>query len=118
MSLTAPQQLIISGIISDNSNFLASSGDVRLHPGSNRTGYIDGYIFDGQIWRSLDLRSFGSISRAIGVSRQAGPVMREIASQVIRCKGMAVYYELVPPAKKRRYVFRAPSASTFLAPRY
>jgi hypothetical protein len=115
MSSTAPQQLIISGVVLDSINSFASIGDVRLHPGANRTGYIDGYIFDGRQWRSLDLKSFGSISRSFGSPGEVGPIMRKIASKVAECKAMPVYYELTNSGKKSRYVFRGVPMSTFLA---
>ncbi|XMB48705.1 hypothetical protein QQ999_22870 [Pseudomonas fluorescens] len=104
MSTTAPQELIISGVVFHGNTPFASIGDVRLHPGANKTGYIDGYIFDGQKWRSLDLESFGSASRNFGGAGAIGSVMRKIDSIVSGRKGIPVHYELAPSGKKSRYV--------------
>lgn len=118
MSSTAPQQLIISGVVFHGNTPFASTGDVRLHPGANRTGYIDGYIFDGLKWRSLDLKSFGSASRSFGESGEIGSVMRKAEYIVAGRKGMPVHYERAPSGKKSRYVFRGAPPSIFQATRY
>ncbi|QQN99139.1 hypothetical protein [Pseudomonas sp. SW-3] len=118
MSSIAPQELIISGVVFHGNTPFASIGDVRLHPGANKTGYIDGYIFDGQKWRSLDLVSFGAASRNFGGTGEIGSVMRKIDSIVSGRKGTPVHYELAPSGKKSRYVFRGTFPSKFQASWY
>jgi hypothetical protein len=105
MSNTAPQQLTISGVVLPGKPLFASIGDVRLHPGANRTSFIDAYIFDGQKWRSLDLTSLG-VARTFDGAGEIGAVMRNAASVVSSRKGMPVRYERTPSGKKSRYVFR------------
>lgn len=113
MSNTAPQQLTISGVVLSGKPLFASIGDVRLHPGANRTPFIDAYIFDGQKWRSLDLASLGRVTRTFDGAGEIGAVMRNAASVVSSHKGMPVHYERTPTGKKSRYVFRGVSFTPF-----
>lgn len=117
MSNTAPQSLVISGVVFHGKTPFGSIGDVRLHPGANRTPYIDAYIFDGLAWRNLDLNSSGNTSRTFGGSGEIGAVMRAAEAVVKQRKGMPVYYERPSSGKRSRYVFRGVPLSTFLGPR-
>jgi hypothetical protein len=104
MSKAAPSQLTLSGTVHHSRPLWASIGDVCIHPGANRTHYIDGYVYDGQQWRKLHLRSFGQVARLFDEPGDIGAVMRGIEAVLVRNRGVAIYYERT--GKGSSYVFR------------
>lgn len=111
MSKSAPPQLTLSGTVYHSRPFLASIGDVCIHPGANRTHYIDGYVYDGRQWRKLHLRSFGQIARLFDEPGEIGSVMRGIESILVRHRGVPISYERT--GKGSSYVFRGVPISSF-----
>lgn len=111
MSQSVPSQLPLSGTVYHSRPFTASIGDVCIHPGANRTHYIDGYVYDGRKWRKLHLRSFGQVSRLFDESAEIGPVMRAIESILVRHKGRPIYYESI--GRGSSYVFRGITRPAF-----
>lgn len=112
MSQSVAPQLTITGAVYHSRPLVASIGDVCIHPGANRTRYIDGYVYDGRAWRKLDLKSFGyQVARLFDESGEVGFLMRGIEAILIRHKGAPVYYEKV--GRGSSYVFRGLSFSSF-----
>lgn len=114
--MSSPTQLALSGVVHPRKELFAGVGDVAIHPGSGRTPYIDATIFDGGSWRALDLMGFGFGlgSRVFDHSNEIGPLMRQIASKIISCKGSPVYYDYPAGSKKRKYIYRGISFPSFM----
>jgi len=114
-----PSQIVLSGVAYSAKESSASIGDVAVHPGARGTKYIDATIYDGSSWRVLYLKSFGfgSGSRVFCEPHQIGPIMRNIQSKIISCKGGMVYHDIPIGDKTRKYIYRGISFSSFLQPR-
>lgn len=114
--MSPPDQLTLSGVVHPRKEVLAGVGDVAIHPGSARTPYIDATIYDGRAWRALDLKGFGFGlgNRAFGNTSGIGPLMRQIASKISKCKGSPVYYDYPTGSKRRKYIYRGIPLSSFM----
>lgn len=95
MNQSALPPIILSGSVHHSRPLLAAVGDACIHPGANRTHYIDGYVYDGREWRRLQLRSFGQVARLFEESTEVGPLMRGIEAVLIGHRGSPVHYERV-----------------------
>jgi hypothetical protein len=108
MSQAAPPQIItLSGTVYPTRLFRVAVGDVCIHPGANRTHYIDGYVYDGRAWRDLDLKSFGHAGKMLDGRGDIGSVMRRIHEVLVRHRGAPIYYVRID--RRSRYVFRGVS---------
>lgn len=115
-----PSQLTLTGKVHSSQGVFASAGDVAIHPGVRRTSYIDAAIFDGLMWRALDLGGFGfrKRDRVFGQPVQVGPLMRQIEQSIGRCRGAPVHYEVPSGGKNRKYVYRGRPLPSFFQGAY
>jgi hypothetical protein len=115
-----PTQLTLSGMVHPSKQLFAGVGDVAIHPGTGRTPYIDAAIFDGKVWRALDLKDFGfgAGGRNFANSSEIGPLMRQIEQKINSYKGLLVYYDYPGGSARRKYMFRAIPIFTFLQRTY
>ncbi|PHM44958.1 hypothetical protein [Xenorhabdus miraniensis] len=62
-------QLVLSETVYPSKISRSNIGDVAIHPGAARTTFIDATIFDGKLWRDLDLNRFGFSKNSMNFDR-------------------------------------------------
>ena len=106
----------LSGVVHHSSRAVAQLGDVALHPGANRTNYIDAYVWDGQQMRSIALSSFGlqKQDRTFHGEHEIGRLMRSIEATIARNKGRTLRFEVPAGGSRRKYVLQPSPFPPFL----